>query len=115
MCLQHHAVDAGDGYGRSGLTVFAVHLPGGVVDADLALAVDDGFFQREGTPDVLLAALVEQGLITEDKMVSVLIEQFGIPFIRPTEYEISTDLLEIFERALRHASPQSTPRNLKKA
>lgn len=45
-------------------------------------------------------ALVDQGLITEDRIVAVLIEQFGIPFINPSDYDISTDLLEIFEPAM---------------
>ncbi len=41
--------------------------------------------------------LIENKLITEDKMVSVLIGQFGIPYIKPTQYKIPKELLEIFE------------------
>ena len=41
--------------------------------------------------------LVQQNLITEDKMVSVLVSQFGIPFIQPSTYNIPKELLEIFE------------------
>lgn len=42
-------------------------------------------------------ALVDQGLITEDKIVSVLLAQFAIPFINPSEYNVSEELLEIFD------------------
>ncbi len=41
--------------------------------------------------------LVQQKLITEEKMVSVLVSQFGIPYILPTQYNINKELLEIFD------------------
>ncbi|MCS6971308.1 MAG: hypothetical protein RMM29_05805 [Planctomycetota bacterium] len=41
--------------------------------------------------------LVQQKLISEDKIVAVLVAQFGIPYIKPTAYKIPKDLLEIFE------------------
>jgi type IV pilus assembly protein PilB len=44
--------------------------------------------------------LVQQNLITEDKMVSVLVSQFGIPFIKPSNYNIPKELLEIFDPAM---------------
>ena len=44
--------------------------------------------------------LVQQNLITEDKMVGVLVSQFGIPFIKPSNYNIPKELLEIFEPAM---------------
>jgi len=44
--------------------------------------------------------LVQQNLITEDKMVSVLVSQFGIPFIKPSNYSIPKELLEIFDPAM---------------
>ena len=44
--------------------------------------------------------LVENKLITEDKMVSVLVAQFGIPFLRPSQYKIPKELLEIFDPAM---------------
>ncbi len=44
--------------------------------------------------------LVQQNLITEDKMVGVLVSQFGIPFIKPSTYNIPKELLEIFEPAM---------------
>jgi type IV pilus assembly protein PilB len=44
--------------------------------------------------------LVQQKLITEEKIVAVLVGQFGIPYIRPTTYNIAQDLLEIFEPAM---------------
>ena len=44
--------------------------------------------------------LVENKLITEDKMVAVLVSQFGIPYFKPSNYKIPQDLLEIFEPAM---------------
>ena len=41
--------------------------------------------------------LVQNKLITEEKIVAVLVSQFGIPFILPSQYQIAKDLLEIFE------------------
>ncbi|MBA3685750.1 MAG: hypothetical protein H0W72_10995 [Planctomycetes bacterium] len=41
--------------------------------------------------------LVQQKLITEEKMVSVLVSQFGIPYILPSQYNINKELLEIFD------------------
>ena len=45
-------------------------------------------------------ALVEQGLITEEKILATLVEQFGLPYIEPSKYQISTELLEIFDPAM---------------
>ena len=42
-------------------------------------------------------ALVQQDIITEEKIVQTLVAQFGIPYIEPTQYGISTELLEIFD------------------
>ena len=42
-------------------------------------------------------ALVQQGIITEDKIVSTLVDQFGIPYIEPSKYQINEELLEIFD------------------
>ncbi len=44
--------------------------------------------------------LVQQKLITEEKMVAVLVAQFGIPYIMPTQYNINRELLEIFDPAM---------------
>lgn len=41
--------------------------------------------------------LVQQKLITEDKIVAVLVSQFGIPYIKPMAYKIPKELLDIFE------------------
>ncbi len=41
--------------------------------------------------------LVQQKLITEEKMVAVLVSQFGIPYILPSQYNINKELLEIFD------------------
>ncbi len=45
-------------------------------------------------------ALVEQGLITEEKILATLVEQFGLPYIEPSKYQISNELLEIFDPAM---------------
>lgn len=45
-------------------------------------------------------ALVQQGVVTEERMVSVLVEQFGLPFIEPTKYKVPKELLEIFEATM---------------
>ena len=44
--------------------------------------------------------LVQQKLITEEKMVAVLVSQFGIPYLKPSAYKIPKDLLEIFEPSM---------------
>ncbi len=41
--------------------------------------------------------LVQQKMITEEKMVAVLVSQFGIPYILPSQYNINKELLEIFD------------------
>lgn len=41
--------------------------------------------------------LVQSKIISEDKIVAVLISQFGIPYIKPSQYKIPKELLEIFE------------------
>lgn len=41
--------------------------------------------------------LVQQKLLTEEKMVSVLVSQFGLPYVLPSQYKISKELLEIFD------------------
>lgn len=61
------------------------------------LQVQDALRQQHQQGILFGEALVEQGLITEDKMLSVLVDQFGIPFIDPTVYQLSDDLLEIFD------------------
>lgn len=45
-------------------------------------------------------ALVEQGIITEEKIVLTLLAQFGIPYLEPSTYEVSKELLEIFDPAM---------------
>ena len=41
--------------------------------------------------------LVQQKLITEEKMVAVLVSQFGLPYVLPSQYKINKELLEIFD------------------
>ncbi len=62
--------------------------------------VNDALRQQHQQGILFGEALVEQGLLTEEKMVSVLIEQFGIPYVDPRKYQISDDLLEIFDPAM---------------
>ena len=74
------------------------------------ILVDQGLLSQEQVQDALRLqhqsgllfgeTLVQQKLITEDKIVSVLVGQFGIPYIRPTQYTIAKDLLELFDPAM---------------
>mgnify|MGYP000082405960 FL=1 len=41
--------------------------------------------------------LVQQKMITEEKMVAVLVSQFGLPYVLPSQYKINKELLEIFD------------------
>ena len=74
------------------------------------ILVDQGLLSQEQVQDALRLqhqsgllfgeTLVQQKLITEEKIVAVLVGQFGIPYIRPTQYTIAKDLLEIFDPAM---------------
>jgi type IV pilus assembly protein PilB len=74
------------------------------------MLVEQGMLTNEQVQDALRLqhqsgllfgeTLVQNKLITEEKIVAVLVNQFGIPFILPTQYQISKDLLEIFEPAM---------------
>lgn len=74
------------------------------------LLVEQGLLTNEQVQDALRMqhqsgllfgeTLVQNKLITEEKIVAVLVNQFGIPYILPTQYQISKDLLEIFEPAM---------------
>ncbi|HEX3132642.1 MAG TPA: hypothetical protein VHX44_03555 [Planctomycetota bacterium] len=71
------------------------------------LLVEQGLMTNEQVQDALRMqhqsgllfgeTLVQNKLITEEKIVAVLVNQFGIPYILPSQYQISKDLLEIFE------------------
>lgn len=71
------------------------------------MLVEQGLLSNEQVQDALRMqhqsgllfgeTLVQNKLITEEKIVAVLVNQFGIPYILPTQYQISKDLLEIFE------------------
>lgn len=71
------------------------------------LLVEQGLLTNEQVQDALRMqhqsgllfgeTLVQNKLITEEKIVAVLVNQFGIPYILPSQYQISKDLLEIFE------------------
>jgi type IV pilus assembly protein PilB len=74
------------------------------------LLVEQGLLTNEQVQDALRLqhqsgllfgeTLVQNNLITEEKIVGVLVNQFGIPYILPTQYQISRDLLDIFEPAM---------------
>lgn len=71
------------------------------------MLVEQGLLTNEQVQDALRMqhqsgllfgeTLVQNQLITEEKIVGVLVNQFGIPYILPSQYQISKDLLEIFE------------------
>jgi len=73
------------------------------------ILVEEGLISEEQVQDALRLqhqegvlfgeALVRQNLITEDKIVSTLVGQFGIPYIEPSQYDINQELLEIFDPA----------------
>ena len=74
------------------------------------LLVEQGLLTNEQVQDALRMqhqtgllfgeTLVQNKLITEEKIVAVLVNQFGIPYILPSQYQISKDLLEIFEPSM---------------
>jgi type IV pilus assembly protein PilB len=74
------------------------------------ILVEQGLLSEEQIQDALRMqhqsgllfgeTLVQQKLITAEKMVSVLVSQFGIPYIKPSSYNIPKELLEIFDPAM---------------
>ena len=74
------------------------------------ILVEQGLLSAEQVQDALRLqhqsgllfgeTLVQQKLITEEKIVAVLVGQFGIPYVCPSMYNIAQDLLEIFEPAM---------------
>ncbi len=62
--------------------------------------VQDTLRLQHQTGKLFGECLVDNKLITEDKMVAVLVSQFGIPYFRPSTYRIPKELLEIFEPAM---------------
>jgi type IV pilus assembly protein PilB len=59
------------------------------------MLVEQGLLTSEQVQDAL-----QNNLITEEKIVAVLVSQFGIPYVLPSQYQIAKDLLEIFEPAM---------------
>jgi type IV pilus assembly protein PilB len=59
--------------------------------------VQDALRMQHQTGLMFGETLVQSKLITEEKIVAVLVAQFGIPYIRPSTYKIPKELLEIFE------------------
>jgi type IV pilus assembly protein PilB len=74
------------------------------------ILVEQGLLSNEQVQDALRLqhqsgllfgeTLVQQKLITEEKIVAVLVGQFGIPYVKPSQYKIAKDLLEIFEPSM---------------
>jgi type IV pilus assembly protein PilB len=62
--------------------------------------VQDALRMQHQTGLLFGETLVQNKLITEEKIVATLVGQFGIPYIKPTNYNIAKDLLEIFEPAM---------------
>ncbi len=62
--------------------------------------VQDTLRMQHQTGKLFGECLVETKLITEDKMLGVLVSQFGIPYVKPSNYKIPAELLEIFEPAM---------------
>jgi type IV pilus assembly protein PilB len=62
--------------------------------------VQDALRLQHQTGMMLGECLVANKLITEDKIVAVLVSQFGIPYLRPSQYKTPKDLLEIFDPAM---------------
>jgi type IV pilus assembly protein PilB len=59
--------------------------------------VQDALRMQHQTGLMFGETLVQSKLITEEKIVSVLVAQFGIPYVRPSQYRIPRELLEIFD------------------
>ena len=59
--------------------------------------VQDALRIQHQTGMMLGETLVAAKLISEDKIVAALSQQFGVPFIIPTHYKIPDELLEIFD------------------
>lgn len=59
--------------------------------------VQDALRLQHQTGKLFGECLVEAKLITEDKIVAVLVSQFGIPYMKPSQYKIPKELLEIFD------------------
>ena len=59
--------------------------------------VQDALRMQHQTGLMFGETLVQNKLISEEKIVAVLVAQFGIPFIKPSTYKIPKELLEIFE------------------
>ena len=74
------------------------------------LLVEQGLLNEQQVQDTLRLqhqtgklfgeCLIEHKLITEEKMLGVLVHQFGIPYVMPSLYKIPKELLEIFEPAM---------------
>ena len=62
--------------------------------------VQDALRMQHQTGMMFGETLVQNKLITEDKIVAVLVAQFGIPYIKPVNYKIPKELLEIFEPSM---------------
>lgn len=59
--------------------------------------VQDALRMQHQTGLMFGETLVQNKLISEEKIVAVLVAQFGIPYVKPSLYKIPKELLEIFE------------------
>lgn len=59
--------------------------------------VQDALRMQHQTGLMFGETLVQNKLISEEKIVAVLVAQFGIPYVKPSAYKIPKELLEIFE------------------
>lgn len=59
--------------------------------------VQDALRMQHQTGLMFGETLVQNKLISEEKIVAVLVAQFGIPYVKPSSYKIPKELLEIFE------------------
>lgn len=59
--------------------------------------VQDALRVQHQTGMMLGETLVASKLISEEKIVAALAQQFGVPFIKPTNYQIPDELLDIFD------------------
>ncbi len=59
--------------------------------------VQDALRIQHQTGMMLGETLVASKLISEEKLVAALAQQFGVPYIKPTAYQIPGELLDIFD------------------
>lgn len=56
--------------------------------------------EQRRSGELLGEVMVHLGYVTEDDVASTLVQQFGIPFIRVSQYYISKDMVDLFPEAM---------------